>query len=1019
MSSVLPFEPTVRCNSYHFDHVFIEVTRNLVYLRWDGEVNDRVNTAMEDLWVQVFRPGEDQPLLEKKCTNLHSTEFYIGESGDFEIRLVLKEHCKLYMSTDFHYTPKVSFVSENPQRHHITWSDVDWERVKNEVERSFRLDWENEVDLFVHCIRRPFGGGDLPIEEWIWTGTGDYAVIMGELRKINLTVVRKDVKDEAGVLHADLEEPTVLKIVFSLDFQEPDVVGELFSGTVRVPAGTRYFELKREVWEEDTVQLRAWWEISERDWRRVYEEILIPKGLDWQDVAVEIELHELTTKGARRLPKHGGKVLPGAKDWLFHNVKDGAAYEAAIVVRHAGTGLNQKVISSTFCPVPSRPDHIVLLPVDERRGFAYWHIDRDSLPGRLRRLGEKTGQSVRTYIKLYHEWAGGLYHQIHEDVEVNLDLADNWYLNLEPDKVYRAELVAVAGGEVLSLTDVSNSIQTARVVPGNNPLQFREVKLSGGHPTNRKIESVMGTAENSIGLLIFHLHAHLPYIRKRVSYGESGFWQPMGYPPEWFHEAVKDTYIPLILTFEKLAAEGVDFRVSMDISPTLSNMMRCAFLQEEFLKYIDAHINLARAEVDRTRRQALHYHDTAWMHLNRFLEIKDCFLKYDCDLTGAFSKFQEQGYMEISTCGATHAFLPFFTPCPGAVRGQIETAVSDYESTFGMAPRGIWLPECAYVPGIERFVEEAGLRYFFTETHAVTLADCPVVFGTHAPVFLKGSDVAAFARDPETGKQVWSGEEGYPGDPDYLDFHFKGGPLRYNRITTRSNDYKEPYVRKWALEKAARHAQHFMESRNFRFRYIKDWFWKKPVVVAMYDAELFGHHWFEGIDFLYFLMKKFYYNQNETELITPSSYLFRYPRNQEVFLNPSSWGDKGTFDKWMYGSVSWMYRHSHEAIRELAAMAAHWKERAHDDATARRIVAQAGREVLQSMNSDIPFVISNGHFVDRMKEYFFEDLERFWILASIFWDEHRDSETNLCRLGNIERTNPIFPEIDPDVFVPR
>ena len=1019
MSFKLPLEPVVRCQTYSFDHVLIEVSGSLIRVSWDQEILDRVNTAMEDLWVQLLRVGDDVPVFEKKCTHLGSTEFYVGQSGDFEIRLVIKEHFKLYLSTDFHYTPKISLVSENERRHHLTWQDIDWDRIRNEVERAFHIKWDSEVDLFVHCIRSAYEGGGASNEEWIRVGTGDYAVITGSLKKINLALVKRDVEDESGVLHANLDNPTVLKIIFSLDFFAPDVVGVLFSDIIHIPADTTFFELKREVWEEDTVQLRAWWKITDEDWHKVAQHILAPAGLEWEDVDVEIGLYEISSDGLKRVKGHGGKVLPGVTDWLFHNIPDGAAYQAKLFLRKKAGDFDREIACSTFCPVPAKPDQITLLPIDERRGFAFWHLDRQALSTRLTSLSEKMKAEVKTYIKVYHEWAGTLYHQMHEDVEVHLGLTDNYYLNLEPDKVYRVQLVAVCKDQVIALTDVSNSIQTARIFPGNNPVQFREVNLSAGHPTNRTLESVMGTAENSIGLLILHLHAHLPYIRKRVSYGESGFWQPMGYPPEWFHEAVKDTYVPLILMFERLIDEGVDFRISMDISPTLSNMMRCAFLQEEFLKYIDAHINLARAEVDRTRRQAMHYHDTAWMHLNRFLEIKDCFLKYQGDITRAFRRFQELGYLEISTCGATHAFLPFFTPCPESVRAQIETAVLDYEATFGTAPRGIWLPECAYVPGLERFVQDAGLRYFFTETHAVTLSDCPVVFGTHAPVFIKGSDVAAFARDPETGKQVWSGEEGYPGDPDYLDFHFKGGPLRYNRITTRSNDYKEPYVRQWALEKAARHAQHFMESRNFRFRYIKDWFWKKPLVVAMYDAELFGHHWFEGTDFLYFLLKKLYYNQNETELITPSSYLFRYPRNQEVFLNPSSWGDKGTFDKWMYGSVSWMYRHSHEAIRELVAMASHWKNKEPDNETARRIVAQAAREVLQSMNSDIPFVISNGHFVDRMKEYFFEDLERFWILAAIFWDKNRNSTTNECRLKKLEMTNPIFPELDPEVFSKR
>ncbi len=1016
MSSSIPLVSAVHCRNYDHEHCSIKVSGDLIQVFWDETISRQVNTAMEDLWVQIFRPGEDLPVFEKKCTDLHSTEFYLAQSGKFDFRLVVKEHSKLYMATDCHYTPKVNLVSENELRHHLTWADIDWERVKNQVERAARVDWNKEIDLFVHCLRKPDNPLDLPEEEWIRVGPGDYTVIMGSLLKVNLAVVKKDVEDDTGRLQANLKDPTVLKIIFSIAFDDPDTISRLFNTRIEIPADAPYFELKREVWEEDSVQLRAWWKIPQTDWDRMDQEILKPLACSWDDTQLEIELLECGSRGKEPVQGQGGIILPGASDWLFTNLKDGRAYQAVIYLNIPSKKRRMELMYSTLSFVPVKPDQIVLIPIDEVRAYTYWHLDRDRLAQRLLELSDRTGQEVKTYIKIYEEWAGQLFHQMHKDVEVHLEFTDNWYLNLEPDKVYRVQLIAASGTEVMDLTDVSNSIQTPRLFHGNNPIDYREVHPDSGHPSIRKLESRMGTSENSIGLLVLHLHAHLPYFRKRVSYGDTGFWQPLGFPPEWFHEAVKDTYVPLILMFENLAAEGVDFRMSMDISPTLTNMMRDSLLQEEFLRYIDAHINLARAEVDRTRRQAMQYHDTAWMHLNRFLEIRDCFLKYDCDLTRAFRDFQDRGYLEISTCGATHGFLPFHTAFPEAVRGQIETAVLDYEDTFGTKPRGIWLPECAYVPGLEKFVERAGLRYFFTETHAVTLADCPPAFGTHAPVFVKGSDVAAFARDPETGKQVWSGEEGYPGDPDYLDFHFKGGPLRYNRITTRTNDYKEPYVRQWALEKAARHAQHFMEARNFRFQYIKNWFWKKPLVVAMYDAELFGHHWFEGTDFLYFLLKKFYYDQNETELITPISYLNRYPRNQEVFLNPSSWGDKGTFDKWMYGSVSWMHRHTHEAVRELVAMASHMRDHEKDDETARRIVSQAGREVLQSMNSDIPFVISNGHFVDRMKESYFEDLERFWILASIYWDKDRNSPSNLCRLENLEMTNPIFPRIDPEVF---
>jgi predicted glycosyl hydrolase (DUF1957 family) len=275
--------------------------------------------------------------------------------------------------------------------------------------------------------------------------------------------------------------------------------------------------------------------------------------------------------------------------------------------------------------------------------------------------------------------------------------------------------------------------------------------------------------------------------------------------------------------------------------------------------------------------------------------------------------------------------------------------------------------------------------------------------------------VALFPRDPETGKQVWSGEEGYPGDPDYLEFHIRGGPLKYNRITDRRGGSKQPYNHEWALSKAASHAQHFLENRNFRFNYIRPWFWKKPMICAPYDAELFGHHWYEGIDFIYFLLKKLHYNQNQTELTTPSHYLAEYRTNQEVLPCVSSWGDKSTFDKWMYGAVSWMYRHGHEAIEEMVRMANHARENPPGE-VGWRVLKQAAREVLLSENSDAPFVISNGHFVDRMKEMFFTSLENFWRLSTMYWELTAGRPPDEIALRNMEIGSPVFPEVDPLLY---
>ncbi len=983
--------------SFSGEGIYAEVFQGgLTLVRWENEIAPA--NCDTELVLAVYPNGSETPVIEKRVTFQEETEFYLYHPGRYKVCLQERRRFFVHAGSPFHYVPKVVFVSENEARHHVSWNDVDWEAVKRDVELRCGLSWDEDVEVGLLVERWP-GGSRLPDEEFIPVPFSDSALVLGHLVRLSLVAARRH-------REGSLKE-AVVKTIFSLDMGTTPLVREAAALELEVEDHRPVFALQREVWEEDSVQLRAWWDLSPDQWRMVEQRILAPAGLSWDQIEVIIRLLRYQDGGSSVVKGAGGAVGV-AKDWLFTGLADGSAYRAELLVqpKSGGMPLEPAIICSNLCSVPARQDKIVLLPIDHNRVYCYWHLDRERLAGRLSSLGD----GVKCYIRVFHDWAGGLHHHMDKDVEVDAGAADNWYLELEPDRVYRVQLVAVsASGAVEELTAVSNPVQTARLHAGGNPVSYRELCRVGDHPSHRPLESMMDTQAHSKGLLVIHLHAHLPYIRKRVVYGSSGLWQPLGFPEEWFHEAIRETYAPLIMVFERLRSEGVDFRLSMDISPTLANMMRCPMLQEEFLRYMEAHISLARMEVERTRREAPQYHATAWMHLRHFEAVLECFLRYGRDLTRAFKEFQDQGYLEISTCGATHAFLPLFAMYPQAVRVQVEAAVADYEECFGRRPHGIWLPECAYVPGIETILQDAGLAYFFGETHAVLNGDCPAEFGTHAPVFVKGSDVAVFARDPETGKQVWSGEEGYPGDPDYLEFHIKGGPLKYNRITSRHGGEKQPYVEAWAREKAARHAQHFMEARNFRFNHIKGWFWKKPLVVAMYDAELFGHHWYEGPEFLYFLFKKLYYNQNETELITPSAYLKRYPKNQEMFITPSSWGDKGSFDKWMYGSVSWMYRHSHEAIEEMSAMAAALD--AEQDGLGRRIAAQASRELLQAMNSDVPFVISNGHFVDRMKEMFFSSLQRFWILASLFWN--RERETAEAILGRMEREHPIFPAMDP------
>ncbi len=403
------------------------------------------------------------------------------------------------------------------------------------------------------------------------------------------------------------------------------------------------------------------------------------------------------------------------------------------------------------------------------------------------------------------------------------------------------------------------------------------------------------------GYLALVLHAHLPYVR-HPEYED--FLEE-----DWLFEAITETYIPLIEIFDRFAEEGVDFRITMSLTPTLISMLNDPLLQYRYLRHLNKLIDLAGREAARTRWMP-EYHELALMYHWRFSRARQIFLeRYDSRLVDAFRRHQDSGRLEIITCGATHGFLPLINNRKAA-RAQIEIAASHYEKNLGRRPRGIWLPECGYAPGVDDLLKEAGINYFFTDTHGVLFGTPRPRYGVFAPVYCPSSAVAAFGRDKESSKQVWSAKEGYPGDFEYRDFYRDIGfdldydyirpylhsdgtrkhlGIKYHRITG-PGDEKEPYRPSLAREKAAVHAGNFMFNRQKQVEYLSGLLGIKPIIVSPYDAELFGHWWHEGPDWLEFLMRKLHYDQDTIIPITPSEYLERHPRLQVVQPSMSSWG---------------------------------------------------------------------------------------------------------------------------------
>jgi len=522
------------------------------------------------------------------------------------------------------------------------------------------------------------------------------------------------------------------------------------------------------------------------------------------------------------------------------------------------------------------------------------------------------------------------------------------------------------------------------------------------------------------GYLSFVLHAHLPYVRHPE---HEEFLEE-----QWFFEGMTETYIPLLDMCEGLVGDGIDFRFTMSLTPPLMSMMTDGLLQERYLKHLWKMIDLSNKELHRTQ------HDPAFrpaveMYHHRLHRARWLFEeRWGRNLVAGFRHFQQLGKIEVMTCGATHGFLPLLRISPEAIRAQIRVACELHEKHMGTKPRGIWLPECGFFPGLDEVLWDNGIRFFIADSHAILHADSRPKYGVYTPLYCP-SGTAAFGRDYESSKQVWSAKEGYPGDFRYRDFYRDVGfdldfeyvrpyihrdgirimtGFKYYRITG-ATDHKMPYSPHEARETAASHAGNFLFNRQRQVEFLNDVMGKPPILVAPYDAELFGHWWFEGIDWLNFVIRKTACDQKEVKLITPWEYLCWHPKNQVGQPSESSWGNKGYAEVWCNGTNDWIYRHLHEAAFRMSELA---RAHATPDDNLRRALNQMARELLLAQSSDWAFIMNSGTMVEYAVKRTKDHIWRFTKL----YEDIKNFQLDMNFVGELEWKDNIFPDIDYRVY---
>ncbi|MFH0939990.1 MAG: DUF4912 domain-containing protein, partial [Planctomycetota bacterium] len=506
--------------------------------------------------------------------------------------------------------------------------------------------------------------------------------------------------------------------------------------------------------------------------------------------------------------------------------------------------------------------YLYALPSDSRRIYSFWEIGSGTREYLCQRFGNNFFQNNYLVLRVrragnHHSW----------DIEDFLDQKNNYWLTVDANTEYEIELgyrsrdakhferVAQFKGvrtppEVENKRESQNEWREVKVPSFGKELKVAPADWRFNYYEYWKKNKLEKPAAHGCWALV--LHMHLPFVR-HLEY-------PVALEEQWLFEAITSCYAPLLNMFWNLERDKVDFRITVSISPPLISMLTDSALQNRYRQFLNESVSLAERELNAHRDKT--YQHTLETILNRLHTARKVFESYGGNILTGFKDFQDLEKVEIMTCPGTHPILPYYMHYPEMVRGHIQLACRQYQRVFGRWPRGMWLPENAFTPGLDALLVKEGIKWTLVNSTGLTCGNTRVWYDTKRPV-ITHHGLAVFGIDEDTRAQIWSREAGYPGDArykewyrdigydmnwDHLPPYWKVGNTRRNtgikyfRITSKNTPLqeKQPYNPEWARQAVNEQAGQFVCHRGAQMRSLRTRHHIQPFIVSAYDAELFG-----------------------------------------------------------------------------------------------------------------------------------------------------------------------------------